>query len=293
MKVILPLRAEFGLKLWWFVPAVHAIDDPEKVVFIEPGEEALYPSAARLIEVDRQEDSLRRNRYSRDRDFVSFQKLRAIQMFGGDADFVEPAPSWPGKRFVPEPRQRVGITCDVVVAPRKRSYGAEKNWPHWGTLTNGLKASGYDVFAAGAPDSSYDVNLHRAWDHERFFDASLEAILASKLVISTDAGIAHLAVLCGKPLLMITHGEGLVAPGPSSDENGRVMDEQYWPVKIDRYREANHLGAPIMLLHHAWYDPGLVIDAAGMWLDPSRPLENCLCSVVRVGASGHGGMVEP
>ena len=82
MKIILPLRAEFGLKILWFVPAVHAIEDPEKIVYIEPGEEALYPSADTLITVERQRDPLRRNRYTRDRDFVAAVEKEARETYG-------------------------------------------------------------------------------------------------------------------------------------------------------------------------------------------------------------------
>jgi len=264
MKVILPLRAEFGLKLWWFVPAVHAIEAPdgEKVVYIEEGEQALFPSASRWLEVPRQSDGLRRNRYSRDREFVDEMREDAMMRFGEDAEILEPGPSWPRLRFVPKPLVHQRIRPDVVVAPRKRKYGAEKNWGHWSALTLGLRAAGFEVFAGGAPDSSYDVPCDCAWTRSRYLDATIEAVRAARLVIATDAGLAHLAVLCGTPLLMITHGEGLVAPGPSVDEAGKEMDAEYWPVKVERYREANHLDVPIRFLHHSWFDPGLVLDVA-------------------------------
>ena len=259
MNVVLPLRAEFGLKLWWFVPAVHAIDGP-KVVYIEPGEEALYPSADHLIEVDRQRDSLRRNRYMRDADFVRKIERHAAVTFPG-AELVKPDGHWPRKRFVPRPFMPQGVTADVVVCPRKRAYGAEKNWPHWVALTEGLRAEGLNVFAGGVEDSSFWVPCARAWDYGRGTDATIEAILAARLVVATDAGLAHLAVLCGRPLLMITHGEGIVAPGPVSDEHGHEMEPAYWPVKLERYTEANHTGSPISVIYHAWENVDVTIRA--------------------------------
>ena len=271
MKIVLPLRAEFGLKIWWFVPAVHGYEGRPKIVYIEPGEEALYPSADMLITIERQQDPLRRNRYARDRDFVAQIEAEARATYGAHgAEYLKPDTTWPRKRFIPEPVVRDGIVCDVVVAPRKRLYGSAKNWPHWTTLINGLRAGGHRVFAAGAPDSSYEVEIDHAWSRERYLDATIEALLSARLVVATDAGIANLAVLCGRPLLMITHGEGIVAPGPSVDETGRVMDLAYWPVKVERYREANYLGSPIRLLYHAWEDPGLVIDTASRYLDLSK-----------------------
>ncbi len=258
MKVILPLRAELGLKVWWFVPAVHALEG-ERVVYIEPGEQALFPSANTWLEVERQEDSLRRNRYARDAEFVAWAVKDARERFGPEVEILKPDAGWKRKRFVPKPMVRHGVSCDVMVCPRKRAYGSSKNWPEWEALVQRLCASGLRVFAGGAPDSSYAVDCERAWDYERFLDATIEAMLSARLVVATDAGLANLAVLCGKPLLMITHGEGIVAPGPSSDENGKVMDKEYWPVHIDRYKEANWLNSSIALLYDAWFDLDLVV----------------------------------
>jgi len=258
MKIVLPLRAEFGLKVWWFVPAVHGLEG-ERVVYIEQGEQALFPSANQMVEVERQEDSLRRNRYARDADFVAWAVKDARERFGPDVEILKPDASWKRKRFVPKPMVRRGIGCDVMVCPRKRDYGPEKNWPHWEALVQRLCAEGLNVFAGGAPDSSYAVDCERAWDYERFLDVTIEAMLTAKLVVATDAGLAHLAVLCGVPLLMIAHGDGLVAPGPSSDENGKVMDKTYWPIHKDRYEEANHRGSEVCFLNHAWYDLDLVV----------------------------------
>ena len=155
MNVILPLRAEFGLKVWWFVPAVNAVPGP-KVVYIEPGEEALYPGANELITVERQRDELRRNRYARDAAFVAHHEELALARFGQQANLLRPDPKWPRARFIPKPvagiADQFAPRPDVVVCPRKRDYGAEKNWPHWPQLVRHLDAHGAKVFAAGAPE---------------------------------------------------------------------------------------------------------------------------------------------
>lgn len=257
MKVILPCRWEFGLKLIGHVPAVHAIR-PD-VCYIERGEQALYPSAARWIEVDRQEDDRRRNNYAKDSGTSAFEAVARARF--PNAEILKPEHGWPKKRFVPEPfmEQLPGLAVDVMVCPRMRSYGAEKNWPHWVDLTRRLMAEGLKVFAGGAADSSYDVPCPKAWDYERELDATIEAMHAARLVVATDAGLAHLAVLCGRPLLMITHADGLVAPGSVNDEHGRAMEPAYWPVKMHRYREANHTGSSIVVVKHAWDDPDLVL----------------------------------
>lgn len=269
MKVILPLRAEFGMKVWWHAPAVHAIKTTDgKIVYIEPGDEALYPSAFQHIVIDRQSDELRRNRYDRDRDFVAAMRFDAKQRFGDDVDILEPSPDSPRKRFVPEPTVTLGLNYDVVVCPRRRMYGAEKNWPEWIHLVDWLQGAGVRTFAAGAPDSSYQVKCDKAWELPRkhgvilprFLDATIEAMLGAKLVVATDAGLAHLAVLCGVPLLMLTYADGLVAPGPIVDETGKHFEDQYFKVKTERYEEANHRSSEVTILRDAWYDPATVFN---------------------------------
>lgn len=262
MKLILPTRGEFGLKLAYAIPAVHALPGP-KIVLHEPGEECLYPSADRLVEVPRAHDDNKRGLQAKDRGSAEAEAvhdvIRRVRTEYPDAEVVEPGGDMPAARFVPEPTVRRGITCDVVVCPRKRDYGADKNWPEWELVTRRLRSRGYRVFAGGMESTSYPVGSPAAWDHERELDATVEAMLSCKLVLATDAGLAHLAVLCGAPLLMVTHGAGLVAPGPVRDATGRVMEPAYWPVKIERYNEANHTGSKIELLHHAWFNPALVI----------------------------------
>ena len=260
-RIVMPLRAEFGMKVWWHAPAVHAIAG-DKIVCIEPGDEALYPSATEFRVVTQQHDDARRNRYSRDREFLDNVQRDVITEYGiENVELIFPHDDWPRERFIPEPRVRQGsphLYPDIVVCPRRRRYGAEKNWPEWHDLTAGLVADGFTVFAAGAPDSSYEVPCPQAWDYDRFLDASIEAMLNAKLVVTTDAGLAHLAVLCGRPTAVITHGDLLVAPGPVIDETGRQMEDHYWPVKLERYVEGNHTDAPLFFLDHAWYDPANV-----------------------------------
>jgi hypothetical protein len=117
------------------------------------------------------------------------------------------------------------------------------------------------AFAAGAPDSSYDVDCPRAWDHARFNDAAIEALRSARLCIATDSGNAHLAVLCGTPLLLVTY-RGLIAPGPVLDERGRAMQPAYWPVRYQQYyAAANHTGSPIEMID-GWEHPLRVVRRA-------------------------------
>lgn len=225
--VIPAFRHEIGLKIRFHVPHVHALGP--RVIEIEEGEEALYPRAT---------------------------EWRVVRRAHDDARQKGPGERFPQERFVPEPYVRHGIKADVVICPRRRNHGPSKNWPHWEALT---ELPG--VFAAGAPDSSYDLNVPRAWDYPRCLDASIEAIRSARLVIATDAGLAHLAVLCGTPLLLINY-RGLVSPGPVVSAEGRVIQKAYWPVKWEHYYlAANHTNARLEMID-GWDNPERVLQRA-------------------------------
>lgn len=226
MLTVPVFRGEFGVKIRAHVPIVHAMPGP-KVVEIEEGEEALYPSAERWVVVPRGDDFARRG---------------MSPMRGEEA------------RFVPRPHvEPEGLpVADVVVCPRHRRFVEARNWSHWAALAESLQSSGVSVIAAGAPDSSAPVPCPATWKWPRFLDATIRAILDAKLVVATDSGLAHLAVLCGTPLLIITHA-GRCGDGPIIDSRGRVHSDVHWYADPEHYyEEANHLGVPIRLID-SWH----------------------------------------
>ncbi|MHC4698488.1 MAG: hypothetical protein ACYTFA_17280 [Planctomycetota bacterium] len=279
-RIVLPYRGEFGHKIMWHASFINALPKP-KIVFCEMGEECLYPDVTHY-EIVKSPDEFSRLEWTEyDNDFI--QRCRHHSIFsrwvsnvGGAmfcvpnipgrsdtvrVEWVEPLPKHPEnqdglKPFVPEPYFRQNITCDVVVCPRKRSHPDQlcKNWPNWPRLVDALTPR-YTVFAGGAPDSSDpEVNCPRAWDYDRFLDATVEAMLSAKVVVATDSGLAHLAVLCGRPLLLITHGAGEIAPGYRPG-HGQVNLERY-------YRVNNaHCKSPILVLHRTWDDVPLIVQA--------------------------------
>ena len=60
-------------------------------------------------------------------------------------------------------------------------------------------------------------------------DATVEAMLSAKVVVATDSGLAHLAILCGRPLILISDGEEhetdypVAAARAAYDENGIII----------------------------------------------------------------------
>lgn len=253
MRCFLPFRGEFGFIVMMHAPQVHAAEG-QKIVCCEVGNEALYPSASQFFFVDRRPDVERREHL--EYDFMARTNVAVARRYGKDLEFILPNPQAPRKYFVPQPRTEQSIgPCDVVICPRKREYGPDKNWPKWSHLADQLHHRDFRVFAAGVAESSFDVPCSQAWRFNHPLDATIQAMTGAAVVIATDSGLAHLAVLCGAPLLLISHGDGLVAPG--TDDVGRP----YWPIKIERYERENHTGSPIHILRDAWTsDPSVIVD---------------------------------
>lgn len=239
-------RGELGVKVHSHVPAVHALPG-RKIVEIEEGEEALYPSADEWRVVPRVADGERRGHPK----LPGHRRARFVPL-----PFIEPEALPP---------------ADVVICPRVRDYVETRNWLHWAALADELQARGVGVIAAGAPDSSARVPCPVTWEWPRFLDATIRAMLDARLVIATDAGLAHLAILCGRPLLIITH-RGRAASGPRVLKDGRTpTDRPHWYVNVpDYYEAANHRGAPIRLID-AWHDPAPVAGFAAGFLQGEDP----------------------
>lgn len=250
MKFVPPVRGEFGMRLRYHVPRVHAMPGP-KVVACELGEEALYPSATALHIVGVPHDDDRRGLHVRGEDFVV-------------PEGFEPAPTrdgMPEAWFVPEAPHFWASPVDVVVCPRRRAYGSSKNWDAWPEVAERLHMRTC-TFAAGLSSTSYPVPaLDIAWQWGRPLDATIAAMRDCALVVATSSGLACLAMLCGAPLLLVTY-RGLVAPGPQVDAKGRVLQASYGPAPIDTMlRPMNHLNAPIYEID-GWEHPERVVERA-------------------------------
>ena len=251
MIAIPPFRAEFGIMIRFHAVAVRAMERPILVAH-EPGLEALYPDCDRVI-VDQRNDSDRRWTYLHDPDFVEGWKDRFIEHTTLLPDKHNPLPIQP---FLPEPfeRQRGNEPSGIVVCPRRRDYGKEKNWDSWPLITNRLRESGSHVFAAGLKDTSYPVAADEcAWDYDRPLDATIEAMRNCSLVVATASGLSLLALLCGARLLLVASGGGKIAPGPTRNGEGKIQHDKYWRIPVNHYyRPLNHLRVGISVVNGGW-----------------------------------------
>lgn len=270
IKYVLPNRGEFGLKICYHVPAVHALEGP-KIVAIEEGEEALYPSADGFDYVTSPPDSTRRGFTSRLDDLRGLAQ-EARGRLGQNIEMVSTSTRMPRERFIPEPvtlppefrrRWTRREPIDVFLAPRRRDYGSSKNWDAWPEVAGALVADGSRVFAGGREETSYRMpeGVEVAWAYANPLDVTIAALRLSRVIVTTDAGLAHLAVLCGRHVLMVVSGpEGRTAPGPVVDATGRVMLRQYGPVQWERYEEAGaETGGTVTPVLEGWELPGRVL----------------------------------
>jgi hypothetical protein len=264
LNIILPFRGEFGMKLIHHVPIVHSIKCENKIVVCEIGEESLYPTANEYILCDRRNDELRRDTSKNDKKFLDHLINKFWKVYGRNLNVITTTPSMSKSYFKPHSFSNILLNqeIDIVICPRKRKYGEEKNWHGWKRLSEILiEKYNLNVFAIGAPDSSY-ADLHPncmcSWDYKNFLDVSITAINSSKLVISTDSGLAHLSVWCGQPLLLISYEDGKIAPGPVKDGQGRIVRNDYWKINMKHYMSENHLASPINIIHNAWNDFNIV-----------------------------------
>lgn len=257
MIIVPPFRAELGIMIRFHACAVRAMKRPV-LVGHERGLEALYPDCERVIVGDRS-DRDRRWTYNHDADFVDAFKESYDKC---DMRLPDKNNQLPIQPFTPKPfvKQRGETASGIVVCPRRREYGAEKNWDAWPNVTSRLRAEGHNVFAAGLHETSYDVDADEsAWDYERPLDATIEAMRTCSLVIATASGLSLLALLCGAPLLLVSAQGGKVAPGPTRTPDGKIQHDTYWKIPVNHYyRPLNHKRVRIALVNGGWESPGEV-----------------------------------
>ena len=237
--VYLPFRGEFGHRVMWHSRQVYTGQEARKIACIEAGTEALYPGCE-YEHVPSPPDVKRDHLLKTDKEFRQKIQQQMAQKYPG-ATFVEPDRHAELTHFEPAPHiPQTDLSPDLVVCPRWREHGRDRNWAHWRRLTESLVKHKFLVVAAGNRDCSMAVPCKRAWEFDRPLDATIEVMRRAPLVVATDSGLAHLAVMLGRPTLIITFRN---RPGPKAT----------WRVKWHRYR-TGHPRAPRLLhsIDNSW-----------------------------------------
>jgi ADP-heptose:LPS heptosyltransferase len=265
--IFLPWRNEFGTLVSYYCRFINAYKSDHKIACIKKGHESLYPSVKEFFYdwediKDSDKRGLKSFRGAGHHDFMSELSDELTYEFGKSTIHMPhlkkrtPVVKQPGWKFDIKPQKTFGISCDIAIAPRFRDYASGKNWAHWPELAEKLSDAGYSVASLGVKDFSADcpsVDI-RSWDYPGGLDSDIELLQNCKLLICTDAGIAHLGALAGAPMTVIYDQDGIL-PG----YNRRIR----WMFHIikgysDAYCE------PVI---NAWNDTDRIFDAVVTYLN--------------------------
>jgi hypothetical protein len=210
--IFLPWRSEFGTMIMHYVRWVnHEAKNFERtVVCTRPGLEALFPAATEFFyDWSNPPDECKNTALLKSRENEEYLQLlgEKLLMKHPGAELMFPIRKMPVHKdwdFTPVPKVVRGLKTDVVIAPRFRNYGEHRNFEGWMEVAKTLDAVGIKMMSIGAEETSVtDLPVEDAsWKYDSL-DACLEMMQNCKLVVASESGMAHLAVLAGAPLAVI------------------------------------------------------------------------------------------
>ena len=218
----LPWSGEFGWYLMVHVRRVHKHNADYKIVCCAPGEECLYPTANEFYHyTDFTPDCQKRHGKP-----ISQQDAAEIKSYfkqRGDRGitYIDAAFDRKGSQYryeavqvQPAPQTARNIKTDILVAPRLRAGLDEdrRNLGYWDDIVRALADKGHKVGLIGSKELSYDINIDgvvRSWDISDTVDCIVDMMYNTGMVISSNSGMAHLAILCQTvPLCVLGHKGG-------------------------------------------------------------------------------------
>jgi len=246
--IFTPHLGEFGHQIISGIRLVHWHKASEKVVCCREGEQVLFPSASSFVT-----DWTSPPEY---RDATTAGSMRSpVEMWGtitsrypkhlpieqgGLSHIQELLPIHPSERIPFSPRRR-GLRADVLIGIRNRAFHTQKNYPHWQTIADALRAEGrtYAVIGDRATSLQLDGMEWHSGDYDT--DAAIEAMQEPGTVyVGTCTGSAHLSAAVGCSMIIIREQW-------FGRDFGPIM-ETYNPGRIET-------------LTNVWENPGEVIAA--------------------------------
>jgi len=179
----------------------------------------LYPTATDFVDVSEVLDG-----------WGERQIIRELKEQFPNAEFLKVNWSIPAKHDLDVlPKIEHEGFCDVLIAPRgKAASSPHRNWDGWTSLVTRLTEANFKVLAAGREDMSSDCGLSLISS----LDKIAAAMLKSRFVLSTDSGLAHLAILLKIPLTLLWGDELGVIPGQSYKQgcHARMESQKRAPI---------------------------------------------------------------
>jgi hypothetical protein len=204
--VLLPERYRIGDVISFKIRRVPSIPCDRLTVCCAKNQRFLYPTANDFEDVSEDLDGWG------ERDVTLALKEKYPQ-----ADHVKISRAYEEQTdFTVMPPCVESCATDILICPRKKDNSSpHRNWNGWDRLYAHLVNAGHRVVAVGKKDQSGDC-ITAPWIHD--LDHIASAMTKTKLVVATDAGLAHLAILLRVPLAVIWGTPVGVIPGQSYEK---------------------------------------------------------------------------
>lgn len=231
--VVIPERYRIGDTISFKVRRVPSLKCDRLTVCCPEAWAFLYPTATDFVFVDERLDGYGERRVVQD--------LKQQYPF---AEFIKIGWEHPADdNFSVDIPERPAIQTDVLIAPRKKpDSSTHRDWQGWPMMAHDLQAVGLTVKAIGRADMSFDCGLPFVEDLR-----DIAAHMAqTRFVVSTDSGLAHLAILLKVPLIVLWGTPVGVIPGQTYEKG------------CHKRMESQKKG----ILHHiegAWQDPAYAV----------------------------------
>lgn len=203
--VMLPERLQLGDVLCMRVRKVASIKADRLTVCCPKNQRFLYPTATDFEDVG---------------NYVYGDELKRVSeaLKEKHPGATQIGNSWPlpEKELIVRPDESGSEASDFVLCPRfKGKLSPHRNWEGWPSLNEVLCGSGRKVVVAGIEaDNGPWQGAVRVSDLERI----AAHMLKTKLVVATDSGLAHLAILLRVPLALIWGSPVGVIPGQTYEK---------------------------------------------------------------------------
>lgn len=203
--VVIPERYRLGDTISFKVRRVASLVCDRLTVCCPVAWRFLYPTATDFVDVPEDLDGWGERKVTKE-----------LEGRFPDAEFLKVNWSIPAKPDLEVfPNSAYEGFCDVLIAPRgKATSSPHRNWDGWAFLASGLSDAGLKVLAAGKADMSSECGLPLISS----LDEIAAAMLKSRFVLSTDSGLAHLAILLKVPLILLWGDDLGVIPGQSYEQ---------------------------------------------------------------------------
>jgi len=197
---ILPLFCEFGFYILSYTREVHTLKCDKKIVSCSKGEECLFPSATDFFydwkDID---DSIKRGvvkNEDRWNDIIEIAKCK----YGNDIAIHRPSGDVRSKLHITF--DITGTTkvpkSDICICARKRLVAPSRNFKYWQAVIDFCKTFGLTVSVVGKQEFTFS-DLHNvdffSFDFGNTTDSVVSVLKNSKILLTTDTGISHLASL--------------------------------------------------------------------------------------------------